>query len=884
MMATVISQKASNAAGTANLLNSLQNVSNTAITRDAHYEQKRAAAWKEIMDFAEAEANRMQATHPGIRASDMFKSANFVNFAEQRAAASGVSLFGDTEEKRGFFDRVFGSTTRDTSGNRAGFQELGRAYGGQPGLQYGMEEQMFTGTLDEGAPMRQNTDELNAYLTQVLGYQRPEPVRPDEGGGGRAPAPMPPQESARTPSPAPAERFQFNVGNHTGMIGDIRELIGSGHVDTPKAKYDQLSGASNYGVQGLNLQGITQPANAEQEAARVANEKMRQTLQGVPALPGGPGAPNGLPSDVNYGGINAPVVRPAPPNMIMSPGAIAARDAQAPQGEIPVSEPPVNEATAGHMNQLLNQLRDDEYNRLMAQYAAQPKGKSLGQFLLENEQQIQETLKARQTPSYVETPDPREALPQVPSGNEGVGAQAAPVDPTAELKAFWDYALAQKKAGNPAFAGMSAQNPAAGQPVESLQRLAAQMANNFNAWRSGQGQTPAAAQVPSAPSAPVQQAAPMPPVAEAPPAPPMPVAPEGITRPQEGPQAPWNPRSFNERQPPMPGSPLQRPEEIDITPASVNTPPAQNVSTSSPIQSQEVRSTDNNFNEATSRLGWKEQDVLLVQKFLKNDATLDGADKHQASVLLQKAQTELVKNVREETSRLPRWTPNENVDPELVRQVDNYMKVSDPNGPYTKAMRDDPRFSHLLETTASQASKTRDATIKKLYADGELTMAQARAIAQAGDAVETLSAIEMMSKNSEAFKTLISMREMHTKVLSEPYMNRIESAKTDTDKQKIMNEYHEAIANHPSIKSTDMEIFKLAGQYLGSPVSTTVRQMLQKSFFGLITSPVEGSPVVGFDSNAPATSGATVPAQNIDPETYKEAIFDYLNKSGMGGL
>jgi hypothetical protein len=792
-MATFIDQRAGNAASTASMNQSLQQATQMGLSREALYEQKRANAWKEVMEMAQKRAEALQTNYPGITAEDMFKDNNFVDFAEKRAAASGVALFGDANEKQGFLQRVFGSTSRSTGGNRAGLIDAGRAYGSEAGLNYAKDQQMITGTLNEQPVMRQETGEYDNLVKNVLDYTKREPVRPDNGGGG-APAPLPPQEGARTPSPAPTPWATPQLVPSRGELGERVLAQGGPLTQSPRmAQTHDVATAMNQ----LDIQ-----KRIDAKADELALAEFQAKADATTPRPGPSASVFGGPVDVGTNVIAPPRANPRGESAVAPPGAI------------PVSEPR-NDITPSGAPQELQTLREQYRQRLMTdpEFMAKtfPDLATRAQEIMDFGGRNLPQAAAGTAPVNLEQ-DPSIAFPQVPLGNEGVGAQAAPAPQGApteeELRKFWDYALTEKKKGNPDYAGFTAQNPAAGQAVDSLQRLATErMPQNFNTWRSTLGDTSQAGQ------APVQQVAPM-----------------------------------------------------QATPVSTGTA---RVETVAPTPGS------NDFNTPMSQLGWKEADTLLVQRFLRKDESLTPQEKHAADGLLAKAQSTLVSSVRDETSRLPRWTPNENVDPELVRQVDNYMKVSDPNGPYTKAMRDDPRFSYLLETTASQASKTRDATIKKLYADGELTMAQARAIAQAGDAVESLSALEYMSKNSKAFETLINYRTEIARPLQEAYQTRIAKAATEAERSKLTNDMIADINRYPQIKSLDERLFTTMGSYLGSGMSEQTREFIRKGFFG-------NRSVAESDYSMPAFAPEGTPgggAMSVDPESFVNSIMQMLGNN-----
>lgn len=104
--------------------------------------------------------------------------------------------------------------------------------------------------------------------------------------------------------------------------------------------------------------------------------------------------------------------------------------------------------------------------------------------------------------------------PEAAGQSAGVGAAKKweNTDPTRaqtdQLKAFWDYALAQKRAGNPDFAEFRGTNPAAGQSIDSLKNAATGYRNTFSRWASGdtgasQGTTSASTSASTATAAPM---------------------------------------------------------------------------------------------------------------------------------------------------------------------------------------------------------------------------------------------------------------------------------------------------------------------------------------------------------------------------------------------
>jgi hypothetical protein len=810
MMPVVIDPSVARQNAFNNLNTGLANATATQQRRAEFYEQKRAQAWQEMMTLAENAAANAQTTYPGITAIDFLKDQDFLTSMEQKAAASGVSLFADPQEKAGFLQRIFGSNNASNSAmeqNRAGLQNLGRTYAGEPGMTMGYQGALSKGTL--GAEQTQAPQDT-AWLREIMNMRTGQG---EQQGGVVTAVPS----GAPTPVPAPAPM----INPATPAPTEVKKPFTHQEYFTGARDPSERSGPANRAGTATTARRVELEREAEAWAQAELTKKLEeqapaytgQSVTGTPSTDAPRseeaflsqramelfGSQRFMPEVVNRG---------TQPSYVLSKKNGSTADiTDNPRWTAALAQAR-QEWAANNKNTSLSPNAEE----LKAQVA------DLKASWLANNSEYQNLGKpsAAVAATNASIQDTREFISsQATAAGQAVtnyvrGADAAP-DPTVELPR-----------GEPYSASVGAQEQPQAAPVDAPPANA-----DPTTWGDAENKAYAGWLYDN------QEALNLPPIRN---------------DPRKG--------TVENAALIVQNNPGRIPQYTRLSQQSA---PATTAATTTGQTTGVAAATGTSYTSKAAELGWNDTDIRLVQTYLTGAENLNPSDKRAAVQLLDRAQTVLTRDARQEIQTIGKFTPHPDADLEMIRRYQNMEIMSDPNSPFAK----DPRLANLAYTTAGQATQTRQANIEQIQSETDLNRIQAAALLQAGETMQVLSAAQQLASSSSAFNSLNDMVETASKPLLDSYLPRIENAGSEAEASRLRNELQEALASNPEIKSLKTTMTRLLGTFMGGQVSESALKTWQnRSFLGIRLSPKEGEtegtvPYLDYGGGGTANSGLT---------------------------
>jgi hypothetical protein len=141
--------------------------------------------------------------------------------------------------------------------------------------------------------------------------------------------------------------------------------------------------------------------------------------------------------------------------------------------------------------------------------------------------------------------------------------------------------------------------------------------------------------------------------------------------------------------------------------------------------------------------------------------------------------------------------------------IQNYEQMS---------MSSDPKLAHLSTNLAQLGIEERRAELRRIQALGALTEAQIGTLQMDSTAATIAAQASLLEQSSEAAKTLFDITTSQVQPVIDAFMNRIENAKDDDEKQILTQSMIETLNNDPRFKEGSDIIRKLLSTTLGYQV------------------------------------------------------------------